>query len=404
MAITAAELDQLKGAVSESVKRQVEDILRSVEERQAESLKTAAAQQRDYAGELQRGALGGEPVKRSAAETTRGIGRMLRAIAAGRGDPERAAAFANKEWGDAAVVKALGVQDSAAGGFLVPDDWSADIIEFLRPATVVRRANPETVDMPNGTMNIPRLTGGSTASYIGENQNLALSGNTFGAVRLSWKKLGAVIPISNDLLRARSANADSIIRNDLVRAMAQAEDLNFLRSDGSQFAPKGLKYWTPSTNTTTSAGSTLANMITDLSVLQLYLLNANVAMLRPHWFMSPRTMMAFETIQNSQGNYVFRDEMTSRGTLWGIPFATTTQIPINLSGTNTELYLVDMADAVIGEATNLIIDASNEAAYYDGANVQSAWSQDQTSIRAIARHDFAMRHDQSVAYLSSVAY
>ena len=50
----------------------------------------------------------------------------------------------------------------------------------------------------------------------------------------------------------------------------------------------------------------------------------------------------------------------------------------------------------------MAIDASQEAAYHDGSSVQSAWSRDETTVRAIAEHDFIMRYDKAVALLAGV--
>jgi hypothetical protein len=90
------------------------------------------------------------------------------------------------------------------------------------------------------------------------------------------------------------------------------------------------------------------------------------------------------------------------GKLWGLPYKTTTQIPINLAYTGSaesENYVADFADCVIGESSEIIIDASPNAAYYDSVAgaVVSSFSRDESVIRAIARHDFGMRHDASVA-------
>ena len=144
----------------------------------------------------------------------------------------------------------------------------------------------------------------------------------------------------------------------------------------------------------------------DLGKLISALLNNNVPMTRPAWYFAPRTYIYLTTVQNSNGFYVFRDEMLTNGTLWGFPYGYTTSVPINLTDwggtTETEVYLVDLDDAVIGEAANLIIDVSSDAAYYDGSNVISAFSQDTTVLRAIEEHDFAMRRQESVALLNGV--
>jgi len=331
------------------------------------------------------------------------VARMVRALAATKGDPERAAVYAKKNFDDDEIVKALEVSTPQAGGYIVPEQYSAEIIELLRPQTVVRRMGAVTVPMPTGTLNIPTLAGGGSASYIGENTDIPKTQPSFGTVQLTWKKLAAIVPISNDLLRFSSPAADMIVRDDLVAAMAQREDAAFIRDDGQNNTPKGLRFWAPSVNAIpANATASLDTVTTDLGKLVLALKQANVRFIRPGWLMSPRTEMYLLTLRDGNGNYAFRPEMLA-GRLFGYPYAVTTQIPENLEGNETEVYLVDFADAIIGESTQLIIDASTEASYIDDG-LKSAFSLDQTVIRVIAEHDFAMRHAASVAVLTGVKW
>ena len=70
--------------------------------------------------------------------TGQGAARIIMALASAKGDPIRAAVFAQKAWGeDSPVVKALSSADATAGGFLLQDEMATDIIELLRPASVV---------------------------------------------------------------------------------------------------------------------------------------------------------------------------------------------------------------------------------------------------------------------------
>ena len=110
------------------------------------------------------------------------------------------------------------------GGFLVPEEYSTELIEYLRPLSVIRSMNPVIVPMPVGSISIPAMTGGATAEYIGEGSNIAVSQPAFGQIKLTWKKLATLVPISNDLIRFSSPQADAIVRDDLVAAMAQRED------------------------------------------------------------------------------------------------------------------------------------------------------------------------------------
>lgn len=339
--------------------------------------------------------------------------RYVRAVGAARmsgGDPLAIL----KQWGDHDLVeraleyraKALAAGDAAAGGFLVPPQFSQEVIEFLRARAVVRSLGPRTIPMPTGTFKIPKLSGGATAYYVGENVNATGSQPTTAQITLSFKKLITLVPMSNDLMRYSSPGADAIVRDDVVNAMRVREDAAFIRDDGTGSAPRGMRYWANQVNIFASnATSSVQNTFTDLGVLVQALLDANIPMISPAWIMAPRTLQYLMTLLNSQGIPVFRAELMT-GRFWGWPFGVTTGVPTNLgAGANqSEIYFIDMAQAVIGEAMNLIVDASQEAAYYDGANVQAAYSLDQTVVRAIAEHDFAMRHDKAVAVMTQVTW
>lgn len=341
-----------------------------------------------------------------------GLTKFLGAIVFAKNDPARAAQIARGMYKDEGlgvyfdgVAKALSAGEGAAGGFIVPPAYSTEIIELLYPQSVVRAAGPGVVQMPNGTLRYPKLTGGASATYIGENAAITASQQTFGQLVLTFKKLAALVPLSNDLIRFSSPSADAVVRDDIVRQIASAENSAFLRNDGTASTPKGLRYWVDAARLVTSAGTSLANMVTDMGALIQALLNANVPITRGAWFMSPRTWWSLYSVQTTTGAFVFRDEMM-RGTLIGYPFFRSTQIPTTLgAGTSTEMYLVDMADVVIGEAQDLRIDASAEAAYVDSSGtVVAAYSQDQTIVRAITEHDIAMRRSESIAVLQTVAY
>jgi len=345
--------------------------------------------------------------------------RIVRALAASKGDPEKAAFYAKKNFDDSAVVKALETGTGTAGGFIVPEEYSTEIIELLRPQSVVRRMGAVTLPMRTGTLNIPKLAGGGQAQYIGENADVPKTEPSFGTVQLTFKKLAALVPISNDLLRYSNPAADMIVRDDLVMAIAEREDKAFIRgervtSGNPQLTPVGLRYWAPSTHVIEANQTVTAeNVAKDLGKLVLALKEANVRFIRPGWLMSPRTEMYLLTARDTSGVYAFRDEMVT-GKLFGYPYAVTTNIPEDLTLTEpavtnaTEVYLVDFADAIIGESTQLIIDASTEASYMDVVDdtpvMYSAFSMDQTLIRVIAEHDFVMRHPESVAVLTAVKW
>lgn len=346
------------------------------------------------------------------------LARCVRATAAARmnGEGPDEAMRILRSWGDADLAdtwaearqKAMTAGDATAGGFLVPIQFLQDFVAVLRSATVMRKLGTPTIPLPMGTAKIGKATAGTSANYVGEQTNAPKSQMQVGQLTLSFKKLMAMVPVSNDLLRYSSPGADMIVRNDLVAAMSVKEDSAFIRGEGTSGSPKGLRYWAPAgnliaANTTVS----LQNTATDLGKLMQQLMNQDIPMVNPAWLFSPQTRNYLMTLITTTGYFVYKDEM-SRGTLWGYPFGVTTGIPANLnftgSGNNdeSETYLVDLGQGLIGEAENLMVDASREAAYNDGSVVQSAWSRDETTVRAIQEHDFIMRYDKAVAILTGV--
>mgnify|MGYP000920216278 CR=1 FL=1 len=395
------DLAKLKDMIAELVKA-------ALGEERAKMLAEMQAQTRasDIGAAIAKAAGAGAP---QPSDKTLVVGRLVRALAATRGDAEKALRFAKEAWKDTATVevfeKALAAGSATAGGFLVPVEYSTEIISFLRARAVVRSFNPTMLPMANGTISIPKISGGAAAGYVGENQNIGKTEQQFGQLVLTAKKLAALTPISNDLIRFASPSADTLVRNDLISAMAVREDLAFIRGDGTQNTPKGLRNWIPSGNVISANGTVnLANVTQDLGKLLLALKAGNAPMINVGWIMAPRTEIYLMTLLTANGVYAFREEMLT-GKLWGLPYKTTTQVPTNLgAGSDSELYIADFNDVVIAEAEQLVLDVSTEAAYYDGSAVVAAFSQDQTVVRALAMHDIGVRHPESVAVLSGVTW
>jgi len=343
-----------------------------------------------------------------AVKTPSKFGRYARALIRCRGDVDRAADWVFKTYHDEETARALSSTDMALGGALIAPEYASEVIELLRAKTVVRKLGARIIPMETGTLNIPRQTSGVTGAYIGADgeSDIAAESVGTGMLTLTWKKLATLVPISNDLLLLSGVDADRFVRDDIVRSLRIREDKAFLRDDGTQNKPKGLRYWAASGNViAANATVNLTNTVTDLRKLVNALEQSNVEMDQPAWIFSPRTKNYLMTVQDGNGNFVFRDEML-RGTLWDFPYGVTTSVPNNLGAGSdeSEIYLVDFAHVIIGESSQLVIVASSEATYNDGAGLRSAFSRDETVIRAILRHDFAVRHQEAVAVLTGVKW
>lgn len=336
------------------------------------------------------------------------VARMIQAIGAtGRGGRE-AAHYAETVLGDADVAMALNTGAASAGGVLVPQAFMADMVELLTPKSVVRSMGAIPLPMPNGNLTVPKMTGGATSYYVSESAAGTASEQTFGDLSLSAKHMITLVPVSNQLLQYSgvSQNVESLIVGDMVNSMGLREDLAYIRGDGTANTPKGFRNLAPAANiVAASDGATVQKVEADLSKLELKLLNANVRMLKPGWVMNPTTFMFLHSLRDGNGNKVYPELLQNQ--LRGKPLAVTTQVPANLgTGTESELYLVDFADAIIGESGTVTLAISTEASYTDpvSGTVKNAFTSNQTLIRAVSSNDFGMRHDASVAVLTGVKW
>jgi HK97 family phage major capsid protein len=326
---------------------------------------------------------------------------------------DKAAEFVDHRFGDDEVtrqVKALVSNITGEGGALIPQDFLADLIELLRSNTVVRGAGPMEVGMPMGNLTIPRLAGGATAAYQNETDDIAISQERFDDVNLIARKLTAMVPVSNDLIRRAPIGVEEIVRDDLVQTIARREDLAFLRGDGTDKGPVGMRHLALAANVVTvtampvtpAPGDALTAILAGASAAILALQNGMSRMIRPTWFMAPTVARFISLARDQVGGFYWKDEI-ERGVWEGYPLRLSQQIPTNLSISTytkgSEIYFCDMADFILADTYNVIVDASDVAAYNDGVSMVSSFQRDQSLFRVIAEHDVNMRHLQSLVVL-----
>ncbi|MCX5592031.1 phage major capsid protein [Alcaligenes endophyticus] len=340
-----------------------------------------------------------------------GMARMVLALAAAQGNNQLAAQIAMDRGYGEHIAASLNTLTPGAGGVLVPENLSTEVIELLRPKSVVRKLGARAMPLNNGNLTIPRLKGGAVVGYIGSDSDIPTSQQEFNDLKLSAKKLTGLVPISNDLLANSGANpnVDQIVVSDLTSAMGTREDKAFIRDSGSGNTPKGLRYWAPTQNVYAAAQPkpSIEQVSIELNKLVLVLESADANMTAVGWVMAPRTKRFLQALRDGNGNKVYPE--LDQGFLMGYPVGTTTQIPINLAvgadSNGSEIYLADFGDCFIGEDSHLVIDFSKEATYTDDkGNTVSAFQRDQTLVRVIAKHDFGPRHVESVAVLIDVQW
>lgn len=310
------------------------------------------------------------------------MGRFVRALVTGDWsgiDPE---------------ARAMSLGAGAAGGYIVPDGLSARVIDLARDAAVVVKAGAITVPMNSSELVMARLAGDASGSWKQENAPAAPSDLSFERITFRARTLVAIVKASVELIED-AVTVEGAIEKSLGAALALELDRAALRGTGSAAEPLGILYQ-PGVTITGSIGSP-ADYVKFADTPTRTLREANAA--EPYAFISaPRT---FESLDKLVTGIAGDKTRLAPPPAWNAyrKFSTN-QIPINLgAGSNeSEAYVGDFAQVMLGMRTQLTIEVSRQAADATG----SAFSNLQVWIRAYLRADVQLAHPDHFDVLTGV--
>lgn len=140
------------------------------------------------------------------------------------------------------------------GSNLVATDFMAgSFIEMLRNRTTIMRLARSMGGLV-GNVEVPKQTNGAQAYWVGEGDDATEGTPQIGQLGLSPKTVAAYTDITRRLLMQSTPDAESIVRGDLVAAIAQAIDLAGYYGTGTDNQPRGLANYT-GINAVTFAGN-----------------------------------------------------------------------------------------------------------------------------------------------------
>src|SRR5262249_42715809 len=132
-----------------------------------------------------------------------------------------------------------------------------ELIDLQRNFEVVGQAGSQEIALPpNGRIQFPKLTGGSTAYWVGEATSITESTPGTGNLDLQAKKLGIFVKLNNELLRFASPSAEGLIRYDMARVAALKADLAMLEGTGGTQIKGLLTYSDIISHTASTTGGT----------------------------------------------------------------------------------------------------------------------------------------------------
>lgn len=308
---------------------------------------------------------------------------------------------------DRGDTRALSISSISGGGAVVPPGWSGELIALLRNETIVDKIPGIThVMMGTSELDFSRQTGAAVAYYLGESVAVTASDQSFGNRKLSRKKLIALTVFSNSLLRVADPSIDGVVLNDLKLVMGLRRDLAYLRGDGADNTPRGIRYWAEAANTEAQSATTTAGKIADLTraIRRLKVGNVKPSPQNSAFIFSARTWGGLFNAVDANSNPAFQPMMNA-GTIYGHPYADSNQIPDNLgAGTDSEMLFVNGGCFIIGDALEMDVTSSMEGSVNNGASSVSLLSTDQSAIRVVAEGDIIARYSEGVHVTTGVTW
>lgn len=418
-------LEQEIGAIDGDLKR-----LRSMEKMNAVSAKPVNGATSIETGAAVR-STGSAPVtvKANVAKGT-AFTRYAMALMASKGNLMQAVEI-SKRWDDQTPEVSTVLKAAVAAGTTTDAAWAKPLVEYqnmasefaelLRPQTIIGRI-PGLRNVPFN-IKVPRQTGGSSASWVGEGAPKPVSALAFDQVTLGVTKLAGIVVMTDELVRFSNPSAEAIVRQDLIDTIVQTMDRDFV--DPANAGSAGVK---PASITNgvapvTATGTTADHLRRDVQTLMGKFVAANLSLAGAVFIMTEMRALSLALMLNPLGQREFPDiniNGDSGGKFFGLPVVLSENIPANagagdpIVGAGDRIILAKASEIMLADDGETLLDASNQASLQmDSAPTNppvaatvmvSLWQMNLVGIRAERFINWTKRRAGAVQFIDSAAY
>ncbi len=172
-------------------------------------------------------------------------------LAVRRGDHKRLSSIYKSKpqaWADNPFTKDIETFDGPAGGYLIPEEYDARLLEISAPQTIVRANGATSLPVASASGRIPSLdqntaptagqgdsafSGGVVANWVAAGGTLIETQPTFEQVEYTIRKLAGFTEVENEVLADSAIGIEALLSRLFARTVAAMEDYAFLRGLGA---------------------------------------------------------------------------------------------------------------------------------------------------------------------------
>jgi HK97 family phage major capsid protein len=278
---------------------------------------------------------------------------------------------------DVAAKAALAGTTDGTGGFLIPEEYRAELLALEQEESVVRASGAWVIPMASDTLLVPRvnetsrsssLFGGASAKWTQEAAGMSESEPTFGQARFTANELTGYTVCSNTLMQDNAVGLSAFLQRILTEVPAWYEDYAFLNGSGVG-EPLGIYNSDCKVPVFRKTSSLLS--ISDFS--NLFSRTFTKSMGRGKWVMNQAVFPQLFGLSSHDGtlaagsNLVWINQNQGGmanavpGTIIGRPYILTEKAPT--LGSANDVAFIDFSYYIIGDRSALTIDASSHVGF-----------------------------------------
>lgn len=355
--------------------------------------------------------------------------RYVMALCRSKGNLAEASHFADAQvkanrWDDTPEVARV-IKAAADAGTTTDADWASKLVDYqtlagefvdlLRPMTILGRFGaggiPSLRRVPFN-VRMATQTSGGTYGWVGEGAAKPVGELAIGEILLRWAKAAGIIVVTDELMRMSNPSVEAVVRNDMLRGMAQFSDGQFIDPDVAEVSNVSPASITNGVTPVPASGTTAEDVRRDVGDLWETFFTANLAPTTGVWIMSNRMAMRLSLMRNALDQKEFPDLTPLGGIFEGYPVIASEAVPDDSNG--GILVFVNADDIFYSDDGPVTIDASREASLQMNTTpdnpttastvLVSLWQRNLIALRAERYMNWKKRRSAAVGYISGARY
>lgn len=341
--------------------------------------------------------------------------RYVMAIANTKGNLRDACEVAKERWHDSTPEVELILRAAVNAGTTTDATWAAPLIpaaqtmqneflQLLRPATIIGRMTG--LRRVPFRISVPAQTGGGTYGWVGEAKAKPVSALAFESVTLDWNKIAGIIVLTKELIKFSNPAAEQIVRDDMVKGVAQFTDTQFVDPTVAAVANVNPASITNGVAATAATGTTAAAFRADMRTAMALFIAANDDPTSIVVLMSATVALNLSILLNALGQPEFPNISVQGGTILGLPVIVSQAV-------GARIILAQAGDIMVADDGPVEIDVSEQASIVMDSlpqlspvetSVVSLWQRNFVGLRVDKFISWKKGRTTSVQYISNAVY